>query len=82
MLGSGCPPTFRAEMLAALRYLEPSKDIREAYQYCNLGYVAAGIVAERISGQTWEDFTRERIMKPLGMVHTGFFNARPKLRLL
>jgi CubicO group peptidase (beta-lactamase class C family) len=72
----------RTEMLAALRYLEPSKDIRAAYQYCNLGYVAAGMVAERISGQTWEDFTRDRIMKPLGMVHTGFFNARPKLRLL
>jgi CubicO group peptidase (beta-lactamase class C family) len=50
----------RAEMLTALRYLEPSKDIRAAYQYCNLGYVAAGMVAERISGQTWEDFTRER----------------------
>jgi CubicO group peptidase (beta-lactamase class C family) len=63
----------RAEMLAALRYLEPSKDIRAAYQYCNLGYVAAGM--ERISGQTWEDFTRERIMKPLGMVHTGFSDA-------
>jgi CubicO group peptidase (beta-lactamase class C family) len=58
----------RAEMLAALRYLEPSKAIRAAYQYCNLGYVAAGMVAERISGQTWEDFTRERIMKPLGRV--------------
>jgi CubicO group peptidase (beta-lactamase class C family) len=65
----------RAEMLAALRYLEPSKAIRAAYQYCNLGYVAAGMVAERISSQTWEDFTRERIMKPLGMVHTGFSDA-------
>ena len=65
----------RAEMLAALRYLESSKDIRAAYQYCNLGYVAAGMVAERISGQTWEDFTRERIMKPLGMVHTDFSDA-------
>jgi len=62
----------RAEMLAALRYLEPSKDIRTTYQYCNLGYVAAGMVAERISGQTWEDFTLERIMKPLGMVNIGF----------
>jgi CubicO group peptidase (beta-lactamase class C family) len=65
----------RAEMLAALRYLEPSKDIRAAYQYCNLGYVVAGMIAERISGQTWEDFTRERMMKPLGMVHTGFSDA-------
>ncbi len=62
----------RAEMFAALRYLEPSKDIRAAFQYCNLGYVAAGMVAEQISGQTWEEFTRERIVKPLGMVHTGF----------
>jgi CubicO group peptidase (beta-lactamase class C family) len=65
----------RAEMLEALRYLEPSKDIRAAYQYCNLGYVAASMVAERISGQTWEDFTRDRIMKPLGMGHTGFSDA-------
>jgi CubicO group peptidase (beta-lactamase class C family) len=48
----------RAEMLEALRYLELSKDIRAAYQYCNLGYVAAAMVTERISGQTWEDFTR------------------------
>ena len=62
----------RAEMFAALRHLEPSKDVRTAYQYCNLGYVAAGMVTERISGQTWEDFTRERIMKPLGMVNVGF----------
>ncbi|MFZ0600798.1 MAG: serine hydrolase domain-containing protein, partial [Roseiarcus sp.] len=65
----------RSEMLAALRYLDPSKDIRAAYQYCNLGYVAAAMVAERISGQTWEDFTQGRIMKPLGMVHTGFSDA-------
>jgi CubicO group peptidase (beta-lactamase class C family) len=62
----------RAEMLAALRYLEPSKDIRTDFQYCNLGYVVAGMVTERLSGQTWEDFTRERIMKPLGMVNVGF----------
>jgi CubicO group peptidase (beta-lactamase class C family) len=62
----------RQEMFAALRYIEPSKDIRSDFQYCNLGYVAAGMVTERISGQSWEDFTHDRIMKPLGMIHTGF----------
>jgi CubicO group peptidase (beta-lactamase class C family) len=73
MIGFGCRPTFPALRCSrALRYLESSKDIRADYQYCNLRYVAAGMVAERISGQTWEDFTQERIMKPLGMVHTGF----------
>jgi hypothetical protein len=34
--------------------------------------MAAGMVAERIAGQTWEDFTRERILSPLGMRHFGF----------
>jgi CubicO group peptidase (beta-lactamase class C family) len=62
----------REEMFAALRHIEPSKDIRSDFQYCNLGYVVAGMVAERICGQSWEDFTRERIMEPLGMIHTGF----------
>ena len=62
----------RQEMFAALRHIEPSKDIRSEFQYCNLGYVVAGMVAERISGQSWEDFTKDRIFKPLGMIHTGF----------
>jgi CubicO group peptidase (beta-lactamase class C family) len=62
----------RQQLLAALRYLEPSRDIRQAFQYQNLGYLAAGMVAERITGQSWEDFTRARILAPLGMRHIGF----------
>jgi CubicO group peptidase (beta-lactamase class C family) len=56
-----------AGMLAALRHLEPSKPFRSAYQYQNLMYLVAGIVLERISGQRWEDFIRDRILLPLGM---------------
>ncbi len=62
----------RDEMFAALRYLEPSRDIRTSFQYSNLGYLVAGMVAERISSQSWEDFTRDRILTPLGMTHVGF----------
>ncbi len=65
----------REEMLAALRYLKPSKDIRAHFQYSNLGYMVAGMVAERITGQAWEDFTRARIMTPLGMTDFGFSAA-------
>ena len=57
----------RAEMLAAMRHIEPSRDIRTAYQYSNLGYNAASMVAERISGLSWEDFTRTRITERLKM---------------
>ncbi len=56
-----------AGMLGALRHLKPSKPFRSAYQYQNLMYLVAGIVLERISGQRWEDFTRDRILLPLAM---------------
>jgi CubicO group peptidase (beta-lactamase class C family) len=57
----------RVEMLAAMRHIEPSRDIRTEFQYSNLGYNIASIVAERISGLSWEEFTRTRIAEPLKM---------------
>jgi CubicO group peptidase (beta-lactamase class C family) len=56
-----------AQMLAAMRYLEPSDDIRSTFQYQNLGYLVAGMVAERISGQSWTEFTRARLTDKLQM---------------
>ena len=59
-----------AQMLAAMRYLEPSDDIRSTFQYQNLGYLVAGMVAERISGQHWTEFTRARLTDKLHMTVT------------
>ena len=56
-----------AQMLAAMRYLEPSDDIRSTHQYSNLGYLVAGMVAERVSGQSWTEFTRARLIDKLHM---------------
>ena len=47
-----------AQMLAAMRYLEPSDDIRNTFQYSNLGYLVASMVAERVGGRDWAEFTR------------------------
>ena len=58
------------QMLAAMRYLEPSDDIRSSFQYQNLGYLVAGLVAERISGQSWSEFTRARLTDKLHMTVT------------
>jgi CubicO group peptidase (beta-lactamase class C family) len=52
---------------AAMRHLDPSHDMRNVFQYQNLGYLAAGIVAERISGQRWQDFTQTRLTDKLAM---------------
>jgi CubicO group peptidase (beta-lactamase class C family) len=59
-----------AQMLTAMRYLEPSADIRSTHQYLNLGYLVASIVAERVSGQSWTEFTRTRLTDKLRMTVT------------
>jgi CubicO group peptidase (beta-lactamase class C family) len=55
------------EMMMALRHLEPARDIRTEFQYNNLAYNAAGLVAERISGQSFEQFIRTRLTDKLKM---------------
>jgi CubicO group peptidase (beta-lactamase class C family) len=56
-----------AQMLAAMRYLEPCDDIRSSFQYLNLGYLVASVVTERVSGQSWTEFTRSRLTDKLHM---------------
>ena len=50
-----------------MRYLELSRDIRAAWQYNNLCYNVAGLLIERLSGQSYEAFTRTRLTDRLGM---------------
>ncbi|HEX4684581.1 MAG TPA: serine hydrolase [Gemmatimonadaceae bacterium] len=40
------------------------------YLYSNTGYALAGLIVQRVSGKTLDEFTRERLFRPLGMVHT------------
>jgi CubicO group peptidase (beta-lactamase class C family) len=56
-----------AELLGVMRYLELSRDIRAAWQYNNLCYNVAGLLIERLSGQSYEAFIRTRLTDRLGM---------------
>ncbi len=60
------------EILARLRYLEPTCNIRERYNYNNLMYLVLGEVMERSSGMSWKELVRSRILQPLGMNSTCF----------
>jgi CubicO group peptidase (beta-lactamase class C family) len=62
----------RREMFDRLRYLEPSKDFRELYQYNNLMFMTAGVLASEIAHAKWEDLVRKRIFDPLGMTSSNF----------
>jgi CubicO group peptidase (beta-lactamase class C family) len=42
------------------------------YLYSNLGYMAAGCMAEALTGETWETLMKERLFDPLGMDSAGF----------
>src|SRR4051794_36065103 len=43
-----------------------------AWSYSNTGYNLAAIMVARVSGQSFGDFSRERIFAPLGMTHTSW----------
>jgi len=40
--------------------------------YCNTGYTLAAVIVARVSGQSFRQFTLERLFKPLGMASTRF----------
>jgi CubicO group peptidase (beta-lactamase class C family) len=63
----GQPDRTRADLVRRIRYLPLSKDIRQKFQYANLGYVAAGHLVEVVGGLSWEEYVLTRLLKPLGM---------------
>jgi CubicO group peptidase (beta-lactamase class C family) len=67
----GQPGRSRADIVRALRFLPLSRDLRQEFQYCNLGYLVAGHVVETLAGVRWEDFVRGRLLEPLGMRRTN-----------
>ncbi|WP_287459562.1 serine hydrolase [Sphingomonas sp.] len=57
----------RAETVRRLRYLKPVTSFRSAYAYDNVLYMVAGQLIEAVSGQRWEDFVREHVLRAAGM---------------
>ncbi|WP_121063310.1 serine hydrolase domain-containing protein [Chachezhania antarctica] len=41
------------------------------FQYSNMGYMIAGAMIEKVSGEAWERLIHERIFEPLGMDSAG-----------
>jgi CubicO group peptidase (beta-lactamase class C family) len=60
-----------AELLAVMRHLEFSRDFRAEFQYNNLCYNVAGLLIERLSAQSYEEYIRTRLTNKLGMT-VGF----------
>jgi CubicO group peptidase (beta-lactamase class C family) len=60
----------RAESVRRLRYLKPHTSFRSGFAYDNVLYMVAGQLIEAVTGETWEKFVAERVLKPAGMLHS------------
>lgn len=61
-------PTYdKDSLLLRVKYHEPFTGLRQQWYYNNFMFLAQGVIAERITGKSWEDNIRERFFAPLGM---------------
>jgi len=66
------PTSSRDSLLQRIQYMEPTAGVRDKWQYNNFMFMLQGIVAEKLTGQKWEDNVRSKILTPLGMNSTDF----------
>src|SRR6476660_3951768 len=65
----------RAEVIYKLRFMKPASGFRSHYAYDNLLYMTAGQVIPAVTGTSWEDYVREKILVPLGMKTSNTSNT-------
>ncbi|PSL53571.1 D-alanyl-D-alanine carboxypeptidase [Saccharothrix carnea] len=72
--------TYRPEQLVALAVASrPDFPPGERWNYSNTGYVLAGMIVERVTGNTWQHEVRTRIVEPLGLRDTFLPGTSPFL---
>ena len=65
------PSHDRDSLMQRVKYQEPFTGIRQQWYYNNFMFLAQGVIAQNITGKSWEDNIRERFINPLGMSRTN-----------
>jgi CubicO group peptidase (beta-lactamase class C family) len=64
-------PGWSADELARrLRHLEPAADLRAKFGYSNYGYLLVGQLIAQVTGSSWDEQMRKRVLEPFGMART------------
>lgn len=58
------------EIIQRTKNVPPAYDFRSGWGYSNIMYITAGEVIQKVTGKTWAENVRERILTPLGMDRT------------
>ena len=62
----------RHSLLTLIMKDSPQSRPGSTYAYSNVGYAIAGLMAEQVSGESWENLMRRRLFEPLEMSSAGF----------
>lgn len=60
----------REDVYRMLPLIKPAYSFRERYEYNNITFIIAAKIIEKLTGKSWEENVRERILIPLGMNST------------
>ena len=61
------PSADKDSLIKRIAYQEPFTGLRQEWHYNNFMFLAQGVIAERITGKSWEDNIKSRFFEPLGM---------------
>ncbi|MEJ8842630.1 serine hydrolase [Lacibacter sp. H375] len=63
--------TKRDSLVYIIRYFEKTAPLRRAWQYNNFMFVTQGVLAEKLSGKSWDALVREHLFTPLNMMSSN-----------
>jgi CubicO group peptidase (beta-lactamase class C family) len=69
------PSTDKDSLMRRIEFQEPFAGVREKWYYNNFMYLTQGVIAERITGKTWEENIQERFFTPLKMTRSNLHIA-------
>jgi CubicO group peptidase (beta-lactamase class C family) len=59
------------EAVRQLRYIPAEAEFRDSYRYSNLMFGVAGQIVAAVSGMSWQEFVKQRLLQPLQMSRSG-----------
>ena len=61
------PEKDKLKVVQRLRYLKPEGEIKNSFEYSNMGYTLAGTIVEQITNKSWDTTIKENLFEPLEM---------------
>ncbi|TJY36207.1 serine hydrolase [Pontimicrobium aquaticum] len=72
------PTHSKDSLIKRVQYQEPFTGVRQQWYYNNFMFLAQGVIAEKITGKSWEDNISDMFFKPLGMSRSNSTIAEMK----